>query len=634
MKEFLKKLLTPTHFKRFLFFFLSDILIITLSLYLSFLIRFDFTIPYRYFTMFRSALHIFLFFKLLSFIVFGLYRITWRYVGLKDIFNIMTAVIFSELFLLVLFWVPLYDILPILLPRNLEGFPRSIFLLDGSISILFLTVFRLSKRIFLEIFKGVRVSKKAKRTIIIGAGNTGEAVLRDIIKTNFEEYYPVAFVDNDRSKLKSYIRGVRVEGTFEDLPYLVKKLGVEALIVAIPSISHLKLREIYDLAKKLGIKTLKVIPRLYGTYKDEIPVKSLEEIKIEDLIGRDEVKVDFDSIRDFLQGKSIMVTGAGGSIGSEIVRQVCNFSPSNLILFEIDETELHSLQLELNEIHPELSDRTYYVVGDIRDLDRLKEVLDAYRPQIVFHAAAYKHVPMMEYNPKEAVKVNIFGTYNVATLSCEYGVEKFIFVSTDKAVRPTSIMGATKRVAEMICTSLNNLCDKTRFISVRFGNVLGSRGSVLPIFLEQLKKGGPITITHKDMERYFMTIPEAVSLVLQASVLGVGGEVMVLDMRKPVKILDLALNLIRLHGLEPYKDIEIEFTGVRPGEKIYEEPLTDQEVANATKHERVFIASCEGVLNKDQLKVLIEEFQKSLSSEQVPYNVRELLKKYVGDYNP
>ena len=461
----------------------------------------------------------------------------------------------------------------------------------------------------------------------------------------------VGLLDDDKTKVGTYIHGTKVLGTTDFLEKAVVKYGIEAVIVAIPSLNHKTLREMYNSARKLKIEDIKIVPRIYDFDRPDINLKALEGISIEDLIGRQSIAVDYKGIRNFVNDRTVMVTGAGGSIGSEIIMQICSFNPKEVVLFDIDETELHNLGLKLKRLFPHLSAKTYYVTGDVRDEIRLSEALAEHKPQILFHAAAYKHVPMMEHNPKEAVKVNMFGTYLLAKASVKFGVEKFIMISTDKAVRPTSVMGATKRMAEHICKAMNNSMEhealsgdlhpspvtrhpSTRFISVRFGNVLGSRGSVLPLFMEQLKYGGPITITHKDMQRYFMTIPEAVSLVLQASTMGEGGEVFVLDMGEPVKIVDLAEELIRIHGLEPYKDIDIETIGLRPGEKLFEEILTAEEGTVASKHERVYIARNSEKYSLGEIESILHEFKALLSEPAMNDHsrVKDLLKKYVKHY--
>ena len=653
LKQYIPSLLYPSLFKRSIFFILSDILIIILSLYLSFLLRFEFALADEYGRLIAMGLPFFIIVKLAFLGLFRVYRITWRHVGINDMWNIVSALIVAQLVLIVLVLVPsplnLFALIGRFFGPISIGFPRSIFLVDLGICILLFSGLRISKRLYLELVRNKRNLKQGLRTIIIGAGNTGEMVLRDIAKQEFSRFYPIGFLDDDGRQLGTYIHGVKVLAKTDKLKAIVKKYATEALIIAIPSLNHKDLRRMYDDARECGIKTIKIVPRIYDFHKPDINLKSLEEIRIEDLIGRQTVKVDYGEIEKFLKGRVILITGAGGSIGSEIIMQVCGFYPERVILFDIDETELHNMALKLKQSFPYLFEKISFVVGDIRDTERVNEVIKTFKPQIVFHAAAYKHVPMMEHNPDEAVKVNIFGTYNTAKTAAEHAVEKFIMISTDKAVMPTSVMGATKRLAEYICKAFNknrsqesgvrsqNKKDngKTEFISVRFGNVLGSRGSVLPLFLEQLKYGGPLTVTHRDMRRYFMTIPEAVSLVLQASVIGKGGDVMVLDMGEPVKIVELAEELIRIHGMEPYKDVDIEFIGLRPGEKLFEEILTAEEGAVASKHERIFIAKNSEKYSMEEIENILKEFDGAIKESPAVdgRRVRDLLKKYVRHFN-
>ncbi|MCX5811781.1 MAG: nucleoside-diphosphate sugar epimerase/dehydratase [Proteobacteria bacterium] len=654
-------LMSPSHAKRFLFFIFFDIVLIAFSLLFSFFFHFDFDLNVPYLTLMPGVLPYFIVIKLLSFGIFRVYRMTWRYVGIFDLVNIVIALVVSAMVLIILS-LPISSFLHLNL--SITGFPKRIILEDSIISVFLISILRISKRLYLEVIRKKRPTKMSKRTIIIGAGNTGEMLIRDMARNNFNEFYPIGFLDNDKTKVGTYIHGVKVLDTTDRLKDIISIHSANALIIAIPSLNHTILKDIYDSAKKLNVGTVKIVPRIYNFDKPDMNLKGLEDISIEDLIGRQSVKIDYKEIRNFLNYKSVLITGAGGSIGAEIVSQVCAFNPAMVILFDIDETELHNLGLKLNRLFPHMSGQVHYITGDVRDEMRLKEVFEGYRPQIVFHAAAYKHVPMMEYNPKEAVKVNIFGTYNLAKTAVECGVERFIMISTDKAVRPTSIMGATKRMAEHVCKAMNNfefrisnfklksetrietntdslnpstpqpLNPSTKFISVRFGNVLGSRGSVLPLFLDQLKHGGPLTVTHKDMKRYFMTIPEAVSLVLQASGMGEGGEVFVLDMGEPVNIIDVAEELIRIHGLEPYKDIDIEFTGLRPGEKLFEEILTAEEGTVASKHEKVFIAKNSEKYSLENIEEILKEFRELIAEPSIGNNgkVKEILKKYVKHY--
>lgn len=656
----MNKFLNISKFNRFLFFFISDAVIIAASLYLAFALRFDFAIPDGYLRIYLRALPFFLIIKLGAFALFRMYKVTWRYVGLNELSNIILAMLVSESLLMAGLLIPLPSFLTSNLPTFFSSkaanpvFPRSVFLIDWTIAILLLSMLRVSKRVFIEIIIKKRFNQPGKKTIIIGAGNTGEMILRDMTRQDFSNFYPVGLLDDDIKKKSTYVHGIEVLGQTAEMKRLVNKLSVEAIIIAIPSLNHKALRRIYESARELEIKTVKIVPRIYDFHEPGINLKNLEDINIEDLIGRQPVDINYKEIEGFLKDRVILITGAGGSIGSEISTQVCAFNPQKVILFDIDETDLHNLELKLKKSFPFLfieketktdySQRVLFITGDVRDSERVDEVFRLFSPDIVFHAAAYKHVPMMEYNPQEAVKVNMFGTYTVVKASAAHGVKKFIMISTDKAVRPTSVMGATKRMAENICKAFGaeglglramGLNKGTEFISVRFGNVLGSRGSVLPIFLEQLKHGGPLTVTHKEMQRYFMTIPEAVSLVLQASIIGHSCEVMALDMGTPVAIVTLAEELIRLHGLEPYKDIDIEFSGIRPGEKLFEEPLTAEEGTEKSSHEKVFIAKSSEKYSLEEIDQALEEFSiliKETASGKEG-SIKELLKKYVKHFS-
>lgn len=643
-RGFYHYLIHPTHLKRYLFFLSLDFAIIVFSLYLAFFVRFEFTMPAGYRSMFFNALPFFVFFKLIMHFCFGAYKISWRYFCLNDLKKIITAQGISLLFIVCTFMV-----LPLLHSNisrtklasfavSIQGFPRSVFFIDWFISLFLFLGLRGARRVFLENVKNDK--GHGKKTIVIGAGNTGDLIIRDMKRQGYEKYYPIGLLDDNRSKVGMCMHGLPVLGTSAALSNVVSKHGIEAIIVAIPSLNHQYLRRLHAIAIHLKLE-IKIVPRIYDFHEPDINIKKLEDIKIEDLIGRQVVKVDYKEIDTFLRKKTILVTGAGGSIGSEIIMQVCSFGPERVILLDIDETELHTMKQRMERLFPDLWDRqlensrvqdkVVFVAGDVRDNDLVVEVFKKFKPRIVFHAAACKHVPMMEINPKESVKTNICGTYNVVKASAEYQVEKFVLISTDKAVGPTSIMGTTKRMAEYVCTAFQG-CGNTSFLSVRFGNVLGSRGSVLPIFLEQIKQGGPVKVTHRDVQRYFMTIPEAVSLVLQASVLGKGGDILVLDMGKPVKVLTLAEELIKIHGLKPYKDIDIEFVGLRPGEKLFEEMLTAEEGTTATRHEKIFIAKNSARYSKDEIEKILKGFEKLLKVMPITedYEVfRDVLKMYV-----
>jgi len=633
MAEAPKSLLQASPGKRLIFFILSDTVIIVLSLYLAFLVRFEFNIPDHYVRTLLFSLPIFVILKVIIFGIFGLYKITWRYVGMSELNNIYIASIVAESLLMafiIMPFAPNYASLPI---PYIKGFPRSIFFIDMLICAMFMSGLRISKRLYLEkICK--RGKKEGERTIIVGAGNTGEMIIRDIEQRGYSDFYPVGLLDDDSSKVGGYIHGVKIMGSISMLREAIDTLEATSLIIAIPSLNHKVLREIYESGRDCNLKTIKIVPRIYDFHRPDINLKNLEEISIEDLIGRQSVDVDYDEIGDFIRGKSVLISGAGGSIGSEIVVQICSFDPKEVVLLDIDETELHNMSLRIGRVNPAIVNCCRFITADVRDVARLDETFARYKPDIVFHAAAYKHVPMMELNPKEAIKVNILGTYALAKASDLYGVNKFVLISTDKAIRPTSIMGATKRIAENICKAFNGNSANTEYVSVRFGNVLGSRGSVLPIFLDQLKHGGPLTVTDPEICRYFMTIPEAVSLVLQASVIGKGGDVLVLDMGEPVKIIMLAEELIRLHDLTPYEDIDIQFTGLRPGEKLFEEVLTAEEGTMASRHKKVFIAHDSDTQKLSDLEILLAELNHLLTISAMDDIdlIRKTLSQYVKFY--
>jgi FlaA1/EpsC-like NDP-sugar epimerase len=642
-------MVTPSAAKRLLIFLAADSFLIGASLYLSFLSYFEFNFDISYADLINETLFYFIILKISALAAFQVYKITWRYVGLSELVDIFLAILISELVLTIL------SLPNRLLPNiALTGLSKKIFFVDGILSFGLIGALRLSKRFYLEIIRKKCPAGKGKNTLIIGAGDTGEMILRDMICNNFKDFYPIGFLDDNKTKIGACIHGVKVLGATDQLAEGVPQRKVQAIIIAIPRLNHKNLRRLYEGAKKADIQTIKIVPRIYDFGRPDIGIKTLESISIEDLIGRQSICVDYQGIGDFIRGKSILVTGAGGSIGAEIVVQICAFAPEQVILFDVDETELHNLGLKLQRMFPPIMKRIAFVTGDIRDEVRIREVFDSWRPQIVFHAAAYKHVPMMEWNPKEAVKVNIFGTFNVARAAKKHNVDKFIMISTDKAVRPSSVMGATKRMAEYICSAFNKESNSsqaivpsekkiaqpvpysslTQFISVRFGNVLGSRGSVLPLFLEQLKHGGPLTVTGKEMKRYFMTIPEAVSLVLQASILGNGGEVFVLDMGDPIKIIHIAEELIRLHGMVPYRDIDIQFTEKRPGEKLFEEILTAEEGTDASRHEKIFIARNGVKYTIEQLNAILKDFS-SIISDSSPGSdkrMKKILREYMNYY--
>ena len=468
-----------------------------------------------------------------------------------------------------------------------------------------------------------------KRVMIIGAGAAGDELLRDIYR-NGTEMLPVCFIDDDVKKVGRSIGDVKVVGTTADIAICAEKYNVQEIIVAIPSAPRREIKRILELCGKTSCKVLS-IPGYYQVLKGEVSVSQLKEVEINDLLGREPVVVDTDAIMGYIEGKVVLVTGGGGSIGSELCRQIASHKPKKLIILDIYENNAYDIQQELIRKLPEL-DLTV-LIASVRDKERIESIFLKYKPQIVFHAAAHKHVPLMEVSPNEAVKNNVGGTFNVAECAGKFGVDKFILISTDKAVNPTNVMGATKRICEMIVQMFDKKYE-TDYVAVRFGNVLGSNGSVIPLFKKQIEDGGPVTVTHKDIVRYFMTIPEAVSLVLEAGAFATGGEIFVLDMGEPVRIYDLALNLIRLSGLEPFKDIDVKVTGLRPGEKLYEERLMDEEGLSKTQNEKISIGK-PLVFDSDkfysEVKSLIEKSYDE--SADIKSAVSELVPTYKIDRN-
>ncbi|MDP1538644.1 MAG: nucleoside-diphosphate sugar epimerase/dehydratase, partial [bacterium] len=456
-----------------------------------------------------------------------------------------------------------------------------------------------------------------------------EQILRSILSFPSTPYFPIGFVDDEPMKQGVVIHGLKVLGKLDDIPQVVESQGVGELIVALPSAGSEAIRKAVEMGRSTGLKKIKIVPSMVAIINGEVSLGALREVQMEDLLGREAVSLDTKSLKNFLGNKTVLITGAAGSIGSELCRQVANFNPSLLLILDQDETGIFNIANELEDSFPRL--KVSSIIANIQDEEKINQIFEKFRPSVIFHAAAYKHVPLMEEHPDEAVKNNIFGTKVVAELAIKYGAENFIFVSTDKSVNPTLVMGATKRVGEMICQALNQK-NATKFISVRFGNVLDSRGSVIPIFREQIKRGGPVEVTHPEMKRYFMVTSEACLLVMQAGAMGRGGEVFVLDMGEPVKILDLAREMIRLSGFEPDKNIPIVFTGVRPGEKLFEEILTAEEGTIATQNQKIFNAKLSEIDEKklnQGLENLREAVKKANRKEIV-----NILKQFIPSYQP
>lgn len=493
----------------------------------------------------------------------------------------------------------------------------------------FVLAIRYSKRIYIMIKYSVTSGNRGKiRAMIIGGGNAGAALIREIQTTDKIAYNPVCVIDDDTGKVGKRIGNVKIVGTTEDIKKCAEKYAIDEILIAIPSATKAEIKRIYEICKTTDCK-VKTLPGIYQIVSGEASVASLREVQITDLLGREQIKVNLDEIMGYIEGQVVLVTGGGGSIGNELCRQIATHSPKQLIILDIYENNAYDIEQELKRKHPSLN--LLALIASIRDKGKMEDVFEKYHPDIVFNAAAHKHVPLMETSPNEAVKNNVFGTLNVARCADKYGVKVFVQISTDKAVNPTNIMGATKRICEMIIQTIGRNSKNTKFVAVRFGNVLGSNGSVIPLFERQIAEGGPVTVTHKDIIRYFMTIPEAVSLVLQAGAYAKGGQIFVLDMGEPVKIYDLAYNLIKLSGLEPNVDIEIKCTGLRPGEKLYEERLMDEEGMQTTPNGLINIANPIQLDEKNLWKKLDELY---VAAYDETNKMKELVSHLVTTYSP
>ncbi|MBA7685817.1 UDP-N-acetyl-alpha-D-glucosamine C6 dehydratase [subsurface metagenome] len=517
------------------------------------------------------------------------------------------------------------------MPFKASPFPRSILLVDYIFSLVLIGSLRISKRALLEGLKSTLKMKKEKvKILIVGAGSAGEQIIREMIRNKNSNYFPVGFVDDDSAKQGIKIHGIKVLGKREEIQQIIKNNEIDEVLIALPSAHSKDIKEIVQIIRETKIiDKIKILPSAIDLIDGKVTLSDIHEIELGDLLGRAPVKIDFKAIKDSIQDKKVLVTGAGGSIGSELAKSILQFNPKALIVFDIDETDIfhlvNNLQFSKRNIIP--------VIGDIKDETKMASVFENFSPQIVIHSAAYKHVPILELYPEEAVKTNLHGTKILAELSLKYKVEKFVFISTDKAINPSSVMGATKRVGEELLKILNQKY-KTRFISVRFGNVLGSRGSVIPLFKEQIKKGGPVNVTHPEMKRYFMSTSEAVLLVLEASAVGKGGEVFVLDMGEPIKILDLAKEMIRLSGYEPDVDIPINFTRIRQGEKLFEEILSAEEGVESTDYEKILKARSSNERSFEDLMKKINLLIKMCYENNKEDEIIKLLKEIVPTYKP
>lgn len=623
-------------YKNFLVILFTDAFLLAAALYFSYLVRFDFNIPHHFLESFKRMLPFVLITKVVCFYFFDLYRGMWRYTSIADLINIIKASTISTFFLITF----------ILLRYRFIGFPRSVFLIDWCLTILFTSGLRMCIRLYFEHLSNGQFKKRTmaqslsgffkrkrldvKKLLIIGAGDCGEKIFREIRDNANLRYQVVGFLDDHPSKIGKKIHGIPVLGDIKDIKTVSERVNADEALIAISSANAQQMRKIVEHCNDSGID-FKTIPGYGELINGRVSISSIRQVAYRDLIGREAIRLDQERIGSYLKGKRVLVTGAGGSIGSELCRQICRFEPETIILFERAETPLYEIELELIRTFSNL--HLVSILGDILNQNQLEKAFEAYYPQIVFHAAAYKHVPMIELQPWKAIDNNILGTQNLVNVSAKHNIERFVFVSTDKAVRPTNVMGASKRVAEMLIQGQNSCkISKTQFMIVRFGNVVGSVGSVVPLFKKQIEQGGPVTVTHPDVTRYFMTIPEACQLILQAGTMGEDGEIFILDMGTPIRIADMAKDLIRLSGFVPDVDIHIEYIGLRPGEKLYEELITEGEGIIPTSHEKILVlrgAEC----NLDILSEQINDLADS-AMDQDADRIMIKLQEIVPEYRP
>lgn len=601
------------------FLFLTDTFLLNACVYLSLIMRFDVgivSIEPQYISNYVENVLPYTIMSLLIFWLFRLYHSLWQYASIAEVYRIAEACIIVEL---VHF-----------LSNKIMGnmLPRSCYFNAAIYLIIAICASRFMYRMIRTVLNKYRNIKTSNNVMIIGAGEATNVIMREIQNSSYLANSNIAcIIDDDRRKVGKYIRGVKVIGTRDKIKEAAKLYDIDEIIFAIPSASNEVKRDILNICKETDC-TLKILPGVYQMVDGEINVNSIRNVDVLDLLGRDPIEVDIESIMDYVKDKVIMVTGGGGSIGSELCRQLVSHKPKQLIIFDIYENNAYDIQQELKINYPDANVVT--LIGSIRNVSRLESVFAQYKPDIVYHAAAHKHVPLMEVSPDEAVKNNVVGTWNVARMADKYGVKKFVMISTDKAVNPTNVMGATKRICEMIVQTYNEI-SKTDFVAVRFGNVLGSNGSVIPLFKRQIEAGGPVTVTDPNIIRYFMTIPEAVSLVLQAGAYAKGGEIFILDMGEPVKIDDLAKNLIRLSGYTLGVNMEIKYTGLRPGEKLYEELLMKEEGLQETDNKLIHIGK-PIEFDKENFFDNLEKLKEEAYSE--TGNIRELIKEVVPTYHP
>jgi FlaA1/EpsC-like NDP-sugar epimerase len=594
---------------------LHDLVAAALSWSFAYLLRFDFGVPENFLDEMVRTLAWVVPLQGVVFWRFGLYQGLWRYASMADLRRIFLAVLTAAALIPLVLWMFRVDAVV----------PRSVLVINPVLLLLVMGGSRFTYRLWKEhgLYSNLRLN--GEPVLVLGAGDAAVSLSKELARS--ADWYLVGFLDDDAAKHGHALNGIKVLGALEELSQWAQQMSVKQAIIAMPAGSHQERRRAIELCNRAGLRAL-TVPSFDDLLSGRVSISQLRPVELDDLLGRDPVKLDTEGLHGLIKGRAVMVTGAGGSIGSELCRQIAHFKPSALILFEQSEFALYTIEQELCATRPELVCK--YLIGDVRDVARLDEVMDMYHPAVVFHAAAYKHVPLMENcNVWQAVRNNVLGTCRVAKAAQRHNITKFVLISTDKAVNPTNVMGTTKRLAEMVCQSLQR-ADSTRFVMVRFGNVLGSTGSVIPKFREQIAHGGPVTVTHPEITRYFMSIPEAAQLVLQAGLMGGGGEIFVLDMGEPVKIVDLAKQLIRLSGMTE-DDIRIEFTGLRPGEKLYEELLADNEHTLPTPHAKLRIARANAV-DAQWLEKLLEWVERGDGRDDAA--VKRALTQWVPEYKP
>lgn len=597
-----------------------DIISVTAASFLAILIRYDFKldeVPEEFLLPVQSFLWINIVLTLVIFYFFRLYHSLWAFAGETELQNLVMACLVSSVVTGV--GINFFRL-------SAKAVPDSYYFVYFFFLLMFMFASRFSYRFFRSRKHKMQNRKNSVSVMIIGAGEAGNTIIKEIVSSNYSTMVIRCIIDDDKNKWGQFIQGIKVVGGRDKIIESADLYDIDEIFLAIPSASRTQIREMLEICKETNCK-LRSLPGLYQLVNGEVNVSKLRDVEVEDLLGREPIRVDLDSILGYVQNKVVLVTGGGGSIGSELCRQIATHRPAQLIIFDIYENNAYDLQQELKETFPEL--KLTVLIGSVRNTNRINSVFETYKPDIVYHAAAHKHVPLMEDSPNEAIKNNVLGTFKTAMAAAQNNAKKFVMISTDKAVNPTNIMGASKRICEMVIQTFNRHYD-TEFVAVRFGNVLGSNGSVIPLFKKQIAAGGPVTVTHPDIIRYFMTIPEAVSLVLQAGAYAKGGEIFILDMGEPVKILDLAKNLIRLSGYKVDEDIKIVFTGLRPGEKLYEELLMGEEGMQDTENKLIHIGS-PIELNERQFFIQLKKLEDASKSE--IGDIRPLIQEIVPTYH-